>query len=882
MKKLTEKNITQKIIISILIVLSFNFVVPTFSHADFGGVLLGPIIDLFTGLFDAVISGFQYFMYDGDVGLGSAAEGVVDTVVKLSLYDSFLVDKEEFKPEDYDMKVEDGEEADIIIDQEDLDHGWFGWKSYKIPIAKYTPEKIFSNQIPALDANFISPKPYDDPNMADKSITKALQSTIASWYVALRNLAVVGLLSVLIYVGIRMIISSAASDKAKYKQMLMDWVIALCLVFFLHYIMSFTLTLTEMLTENLSVANKINVTIKDSPDISFKTDLMGVVRMQVQYKNLGQRAVYMIMYICLTVYTVVFTWKYVKRAITMAFLTLMAPVVSLTYPIDKINDGKAQAFNAWLKEFIFNALLQPFHLIIYTVFLGSAINIAVKNPIFAILFLASIGPAEKLLKKFFGFDKSSTVGALDSASKMFGGAAAFKMLSNAVTKRAGKGGNSGGRKDNIRTQRNPELQASNGPRGYDGYTGASNGASGLTEFEDISSGNPIPDAPSMQEQLDTYDQGYGTNDWNAGERDAMARQANFGNENSLTDSDEERAQIMRDSGWTDDEISAYFGNSGNANPSGSTNNDNIRFADSGQAPEPVSASGSSMPMPNNTVPNYAMPSTAATAPHRETRGEKIKRGLKNKASTVVHDKLGNLQWYGQKGKQLAGFAGRAAVRTVTTGLGAAAGIGMGMAGDDLEDVLTLGAAGTALGATAGGNAALNGIGRVGSAVGSQISDVWHGSHEDAVLARQARRVASESSFRDNIQTNYQPNGRALQGSELNKAAQRAAEYYNQGITNNKAITKTMKLEDSINKELANDNSLSWSEEQKQQFAKEKATVAAKWAEKVSDAELRDSKKQAALQASFERGIQAKGLSKKDAEKNAKELIANIKQIKGID
>ena len=53
----------------------------------------------------------------------------------------------------------------------------------------------------------------------------------------------------------------------------------------------------------------------------------------------------------------------------MAFLTLIAPIVSLTYPIDKMNDGKAQAFNMWLKEYIFNALLQPFHLIIYFIFI---------------------------------------------------------------------------------------------------------------------------------------------------------------------------------------------------------------------------------------------------------------------------------------------------------------------------------------------------------------------------------------------------------------------------------------------------------------------------------------------------------------------------------
>ena len=51
-----------------------------------------------------------------------------------------------------------------------------------------------------------------------ESTAKQLQSTISTWYLILRNVALVALLSVLVYVGIRIIISSSAGDKAKYKQ----------------------------------------------------------------------------------------------------------------------------------------------------------------------------------------------------------------------------------------------------------------------------------------------------------------------------------------------------------------------------------------------------------------------------------------------------------------------------------------------------------------------------------------------------------------------------------------------------------------------------------------------------------------------------------------
>jgi hypothetical protein len=71
-----------------------------------------------------------------------------------------------------------------------------------------------------------------------ESTASILQDTVAGWYKSLRAIALVGLLSVLVYVGIRMIISSTGESKAKYKKMLIDWIVAMCILFVLQYIMS--------------------------------------------------------------------------------------------------------------------------------------------------------------------------------------------------------------------------------------------------------------------------------------------------------------------------------------------------------------------------------------------------------------------------------------------------------------------------------------------------------------------------------------------------------------------------------------------------------------------------------------------------------------------
>ena len=86
----------------------------------------------------------------------------------------------------------------------------------------------------------------------EQSTARQLQSTVASWYLALRNIALVALLSVLVYIGIRIMLSSIASDKAKYKQMLIDWTVAICLVFLMHYIMSFSVIIVNKITEAIS------------------------------------------------------------------------------------------------------------------------------------------------------------------------------------------------------------------------------------------------------------------------------------------------------------------------------------------------------------------------------------------------------------------------------------------------------------------------------------------------------------------------------------------------------------------------------------------------------------------------------------------------------
>lgn len=120
---------------------------------------------------------------------------------------------------------------------------------------------------------------YKDGNSSNDSATNIIPTSsnntayemkdiIAKWYYTIRNIAIVALMLVLVYVGIRMMLSSIASEKAKYKQMLGDWLIAMCLVFLMQYIMVFANTFTEKITVMLSSVGdtkKYDVYIPDAP-----------------------------------------------------------------------------------------------------------------------------------------------------------------------------------------------------------------------------------------------------------------------------------------------------------------------------------------------------------------------------------------------------------------------------------------------------------------------------------------------------------------------------------------------------------------------------------------------------------------------------------------
>lgn len=277
-------------------------------------------------------------------------------------------------------------------------------------------EDILFNRIPLTDINFFD---FSSDNGAISSIRK----NVAIWYSALRNLAIAILLVVLVYIGIRMTISTVAEQEARYKQMLTDWAVSFALVFLLHYIILAGIYISDSLVELMDVSRESyinsynqNATGVDVNNVMNET-LKDALTTAGFCKGFGSAIVYTV----LCGVTFVFLVMYIQRMITIAFLIMIAPLITVTYSIDKVKDKKAQALENWLKEFMVNVLIQPFHCVIYLTITVTGIGLmdgSLGGSVLAVLMTVFIFKAEKIIKAIF-----SVVNGGKSSSDMAWGAA---------------------------------------------------------------------------------------------------------------------------------------------------------------------------------------------------------------------------------------------------------------------------------------------------------------------------------------------------------------------------------------------------------------------------------------------------------------------------
>lgn len=243
------------------------------------------------------------------------------------------------------------------------------------------------------------------------------KKSVAGWFYTCRTLAMMINLCILIYVGIKMAISTIASEEARYKKMLIYWAESMIVLFLLHYIMYAMFYVGEAVL-NIIQELRYNA-IASGGAVSFEDMVISKIYLAFATANGGKFFLYSLFFWFLTGIQLKFFITYVKRTFTVLFLVVISPFITVTYPIDKMGDGKAQAFEAWFKELLINIAIQPIHAGVYLVFVYTAGKIAQNAPWVAMVLLLSLGRIENIVRNIFKITDS--VQNIDDARKPKGG-----------------------------------------------------------------------------------------------------------------------------------------------------------------------------------------------------------------------------------------------------------------------------------------------------------------------------------------------------------------------------------------------------------------------------------------------------------------------------
>ncbi len=509
-KRFLSKSLIAKIALVLVMVILFEFAVSqpvaaTEAATQWGGTLLSPIVNLVVYLADGVIQIMQSALTDIEqsfetIDLGGGARplltiiGAVIVVGIIALVAGLAV---VFAPAAIPAVIVKCAPAAISFGLSQIVSGGAYLAVYQVvgkPIDEamfgntfvysniyFTPETILKGQIKLLNVNFIEKVQYDDAQVDNTgSLADGLRTIVSQVYVTIRDVALVAMIIVMIYIAIKMLLSLTPKEKSRYKESAVNCIIGLVLIVFMHIIMSVSITTLMYIINSISFSNQIvdipggdseaNITdyLKANPDVynncisgatleivgeelykkieddqnPGKSKYPGMVLgknddgdevVYIKTSNFTEQARYMaqkryeidsddnrvgtwehigwsFVYIMLVILTVAFFILYAKRALYMAVLTMFAPIVGLMYPINRANGGRAHTLNLWFREYLGNIVIQPFHLLLYTIFIGGVMNFAINNPIFVIIALMGILFVEAFLRDLLGIQNTRAGG----------------------------------------------------------------------------------------------------------------------------------------------------------------------------------------------------------------------------------------------------------------------------------------------------------------------------------------------------------------------------------------------------------------------------------------------------------------------------------------
>lgn len=274
----------------------------------------------------------------------------------------------------------------------------------------FTIEGLLFNRIPIVDANFMNYESAGGHVLTDENgnhtMLYMLRQSLATCYVIVRSFSIAAMLFMLLYVGIRIAITTSAEKKADYKKMIISWIQGFAIVIFIHLFMYLVFYFNDAI---IGIIKQI-MQASASKILGASTTEYGIyeaVRTKAYAFDIREGLAGLVFYIVLIYLFLRFFLIYIKRAVAIYILGISGSFMGFKYAYDKASGKKSNSLNIWMKDFSFNVLLQSIHCLIYTIFMTIALSTAIESLgglIVGIVVLQFMIESDKIFRKIFGIN----------------------------------------------------------------------------------------------------------------------------------------------------------------------------------------------------------------------------------------------------------------------------------------------------------------------------------------------------------------------------------------------------------------------------------------------------------------------------------------------
>ena len=284
-----------------------------------------------------------------------------------------------------------------------------------------TLEKIVYNQVPILDVDVFNGNQAGGETIASGSFVMIIRNLVATLYMALRNVALIGMLIALIYLGIRLVTATIGEQKAEYRKKLTSWTVAFIIVFVMHYFLIGVMKINEI---TVNICSNLGKNLVSAVSGGEYFDLSLAMRDLTYDMAFSKSALAMVLYFVMIFYMLKFLVIYFKRLFITSILIIIGPLLAIKNAIDKIRFNKSSSMSTWMKEYIFSVGTQTIHALMYTIFIGMTYKLMATSDsmriaicILSCMFFRFMTTAEKLTRKMLklvGNQSDSIMGDIDN------------------------------------------------------------------------------------------------------------------------------------------------------------------------------------------------------------------------------------------------------------------------------------------------------------------------------------------------------------------------------------------------------------------------------------------------------------------------------------